>query len=203
MRTVARAVEPHLSCAMPEPDPPPPSPPPTLGAIFSGFFLIGICGFGGVLPWARWLLVERRQWLSADEFNDLLALCSFLPGPNIVNLSIAFGGRHHGVLGSAAAFFGLMGAPFCIALGLAMLYARFGGSPLLSRVCDAVAAAAAGMFLALAAKTAAPLFKRRSLVGYFFAALAFVGVGVLRLPLPWVMLTLAPLSILAAHFLEP
>ncbi len=199
MRTVACSVEPHLSCAMPEPDP----PPPTLAAILAGFFLIGICGFGGVLPWARWLLVERRQWLAPDEFNDLLALCSFLPGPNIVNLSIAFGARHHGVLGSAAAFLGLMGAPFLIALGLAMLYAHYGGSPILARFCDAVAAAAAGMFLSLAVKTAAPLFKRRSLVGYFFAALAFLGVGVFRLPLPWVMLTLAPVSILAAHFLEP
>lgn len=184
-------------------EPEPVSPPPTLGAIFSGFFLIGICGFGGVLPWARWLLVEQRRWLNADEFNDLLALCSFLPGPNIVNLAVSFGSRHHGVLGGATAFLGLMGAPFFIALGLAQLYAHYGSSPTLQRGCDAVAAAAAGMFLSLAIKTAAPLFKRRSLVGYCFAALAFLGVGVLRLPLPYVMLTLAPLSILAAHFLEP
>lgn len=184
-------------------EPEPVSNPPPVGAIFSGFFLIGICGFGGVLPWARWLLVQRRRWMTADDFNDLLALCSFLPGPNIVNLSVAFGARHHGMLGSAAAFFGLMGAPFCIVLGLASLYAHFGSSPVLQRSCDAVAAAAAGLFLSLAVKTAAPLFRRRSLVGYAFAALAFVAVGVLRLPLPYVMLTLAPLSILAAHFLEP
>lgn len=184
-------------------EPAPVSNPPSLGAIFRGFFLIGICGFGGVLPWARWLLVERRRWMSAADFNDLLALCSFLPGPNIVNLSVAFGARHHGVTGSAAAFFGLLGAPFLIVLGLATLYARFGGSPTLQRGCDAVAAAAAGLFLSLAVKTAAPLFQRRSLVGYGFAALAFVGVGVLRLPLPYVMLTLAPLSILTAHYLEP
>jgi len=73
--------------------------PPTIGALFAGFFSIGICGFGGVLPWARRMIVEQRRWLTAAEFTDLLALCQFLPGPNIINLSVALGSRFRGPRG--------------------------------------------------------------------------------------------------------
>ena len=62
-------------------------PSVSLAALFAGFFRIGMIGFGGVLPWARRMLVEQRKWLTAQEFTDLLALCQFLPGPNVVNLA--------------------------------------------------------------------------------------------------------------------
>jgi chromate transporter len=59
---------------------------PTTGALFRGFLALGLMGFGGVLPLARRMLVEERRWLSGAEFADLLGLCQFLPGGNVINL---------------------------------------------------------------------------------------------------------------------
>jgi chromate transporter len=47
-----------------------------------------LSGFGGVLVFARRAIVEKYRWMTADEFNETYALCHFLPGPNIVNLSL-------------------------------------------------------------------------------------------------------------------
>jgi chromate transporter len=94
-------------------------PPPSLRALFGGFFLIGMFGVGGVLAMARRIIVEERRWLSAAEFTDLLALCQFLPGPNVVNLSVALGGRFHGPAGAITALGGLLGGPVAVGLGLA------------------------------------------------------------------------------------
>ena len=66
---------------------------PSLPQLFLAFLTMSLSGFGGVLPWARRMLVEERRWMTAQEFNDAYALCQFLPGPNIVNLSVVFGSR--------------------------------------------------------------------------------------------------------------
>src|SRR5271154_3897022 len=99
-----------------------PPPAPSLREIFLSFVLVSIMGFGGVLPWARRMIVERRRWLTEAEFLDLLALCQFLPGPNICNLSIAVGARFHGVKGSAASLLGMILLPFVIVIALGALY---------------------------------------------------------------------------------
>ena len=65
----------------------------TTGALFWGFLKVGVSGFGGVLPIAHRMLVERRRWLTEQEFTEALSLSQFLPGPNIVNLSVIIGRR--------------------------------------------------------------------------------------------------------------
>src|SRR4030088_3129896 len=89
-----------------------PSPaPPSLFALFIAFAKISLAGFGGVLVWARRGIVDQHRWMTPDEFNQTYALCHFLPGPNIVNLSVVFGSRFRGVAGGLAAFAGLVGPP--------------------------------------------------------------------------------------------
>ena len=73
------------------------SPPPGLIALFVAFAKMSLAGFGGVLVFARRGIVERHRWMTADEFNETFALCHFLPGPNIVNLSVVFGARFRGL----------------------------------------------------------------------------------------------------------
>src|SRR4051794_29801895 len=68
----------------------------TVAALFLAFLKMGLSGFGGVLPWARRGLVEERGWLTEQEFAETLSLCQFLPGPNIVNVSIHVGARFQG-----------------------------------------------------------------------------------------------------------
>jgi len=165
-----------------------------LSSLFGGFFTIGICGFGGVLPWARRVIVEQRAWLSATEFNDLLALCQFLPGPNVINMSVAIGSRFAGLPGVAACFIGLMAAPMTIIIGLGIVYAHLADDPVVRRAFAALAAAASGLVLATALKIAAPL--RGEPVGIGIAVVSFLAIAVLRFPLLATMLVLAPLAIL-------
>ena len=171
-------------------------PVPSLSALFLGFLVTGLCGFGGVLPWARRTVVERRRWLSAGEFAELLGLCQFLPGPNVINLSIALGARFHGLAGALAAFGGLMAAPMAIVLLLGFAYARLGQIPAVQHALTGLAAAAAALVLATACRIAAPLCARP--LGAGVAALTFGTVAVLRLPLPLAVVVLLPVSVLLA-----
>src|SRR4051812_49528915 len=89
-------------------------------------------------------MVDDRRWMTAEEFNDLYALCNFLPGPNVVNFSAVFGGRIGGVAGALAALVGLLGPPFAVVLGIGTLYAYFGAVDALRRMFAAVVPAAPG-----------------------------------------------------------
>ena len=79
-------------------------PAPTACEIFMGFLGLGLTSFGGALPLARRTIVEQRRWLTAAEFTDLLGLCQFLPGGNVINLSVALGMRFRGLRGALAAY---------------------------------------------------------------------------------------------------
>jgi chromate transporter len=162
-------------------------PIPSLSDLFLAFLGIAMSGFGGVLPWARRMLVERRGWLTGPEFTDILGLCQFLPGPNIVNVSIAVGNRFHGLAGSLAALSGLIGGPVALMCAAGALYARIGGHSAVRDVFAGVAAAAAGLIVAMAVKMALPLFRERPLEAVPIALVGFVLVGLLRWPLVWVL----------------
>ena len=163
------------------------------GTMFLAFLEVGLLGFGGVLPFARRMIVEKRRWLTAAEFTDLLALCQFLPGPNICNMTIALGRRYHGLAGALASILGLMGAPVTIALGLGMAYARYGSLPPVAHAVAGLAAAASGLVLATAIKLGTPLRGRP--VGLMVAAASFVAIAIFRTPLLPTMLVLAPISV--------
>lgn len=177
-----------------------PPPPPTVSALFLGFLATGICGFGGVLPWARRSLVERRRWLTAAEFTETLSLCQFLPGGNVVNLSVAVGARFRGLPGAIAAFGGLMATPMAIVILLGLAYARVDQIPVVRHIFTGLSAAAAALVLATACRIAAPLHARP--VGAAVAVVTFVAIAVFRLPLPLVIAALAPVGVLLAWQVE-
>jgi chromate transporter len=170
---------------------------PGLLELFMAFAKMSLAGFGGVLVFARRATVDKHRWMSADEFNETFALCHFLPGPNIVNLSVVFGARIRGVAGSIAAFSGLLGPPFLIVTALAMIYARYGDVPVLRRILDGVSCAAVGLLLAVTWRMMLPLVRQRDPVAIGLLVAVFVAVGVLRWPLPQVLLVAVPVSIAA------
>ncbi len=169
---------------------------PTCAELAQGFCEIGLLGFGGVLPWARRMVVEQRRWLTGPEFTDLLALCQFLPGPNVVNLSVALGARFQGGRGALAALVALLVAPVAIVILLGALYARYASLPLVRGAFTGLAAAASGLVVANAAKIAWPI--RHRVRPMLVAVLAFAALALLRLPLLPTLLVLAPVSILIA-----
>jgi chromate transporter len=172
------------------------APPPTLLELFIGFGTIGLYGFGGVLPWARWMMVDKRRWLTSAEFVDLLSLCQFLPGANIVNVSTCVGVRFHGLKGAVVCFVGLMAAPIVIVLLLVMLYDAYGHLPAIESAFRGVSAAAAGLIVGMAIKIGLPYRTNIRVMG--FAAAALIAVVFLKIPLIWVLATVMPASIITA-----
>jgi chromate transporter len=171
---------------------------PTLAELFRAFVVVSVSGFGGALPWARRMIVEKRAWMTAEEFNETFSLSQFLPGPNLINFCVVFGSRFGGVAGAAVALAGLLGPPLVIVTILGALYAHFGDLATLSRILGGIASAASGLIIATVAKMAAPMFLKRWNFGPPVAIAAFTGVALMHWPLPWVFAVLAPISVALA-----
>ena len=106
-----------------------------------------------------------------------------------------FGSRFRGIPGSLAAFTGLLGPPVLIVTILAALYARYGEIDALRRILAGVSCAAVGLLISAVFRMAAPLVKRRDLIGLAVLAAVFIAIGLARLPLQVVLLVAIPLSI--------
>jgi chromate transporter len=190
---------------MPGPGPAPdalPSPQPGLIELFVAFARMSLAGFGGVLVFARRAIVEQHRWMSAEEFNETFALCHFLPGPNIVNLTMVFGSRFRGIAGGIAAFAGLLAPPTLIMTILAVLYQHFGQVEALRRILAGVSCAAVGLLLSVIYRMMMPLVKKRDVVALVLLAAVFVAIGIARLPMPAVLLVGTPLSIAVTLFMR-
>jgi chromate transporter len=175
---------------------------PTHAELFLAFFKITLSGFGGTLPWTRRMFVEEKRWMTAEEFNEAYALCQFLPGPNIVNLTSVFGSRMRGPTGALAAWSGFLLVPFFTMLVAAILYERYGDVDAVRRVLAGIAPAAAGLLIATVAKMAVPMFRSFGPAPFVLIAVA-IAIGLLRWPLLLVLIVLAPTSVALAFWRRP
>ena len=164
--------------------------------LFLTFSRITLSGFGGVMFWARRSLVERERWLTERQFVELLTLGQLLPGPPGLNLTVMVGYRFGGWTGAAAAVSGFLVWPCLVVIGMGVLYQHYGAVPQVQRALAGMSIVAAALLFATFIKMAKVLPPRWR--PWLFVMLAFVGVGVLRWPLFWVMGALAPLALFAA-----
>lgn len=165
----------------------------TRHALFLGWMRIGLTGFGGVLAVARRVLVEDRGWLTGPEFTELLSIGQVLPGPNVINVSVAVGDRYHGPVGSLLSIVGLMLAPIAIVLTLGALYVEFGESPLTQGIVRGLAPAAAGLMVATGIKMA--LAEIRRPWKFLIVLIGFILIGLMRWPLLQVLPVLAVIGV--------
>ena len=172
--------------------------PPGLLELFLAFSGIAVMGFGGVMPFARRMLVEQRRWMTPDEFNEAYSLAQFLPGGNIINMSVVVGRRFQGALGALISVAGLVSGPTFIMIGFGIAYARYGEVPAVQNALAGVAAAAAGLILSMAAKMAVPMIRKGALLPASIAVLAFVAVALAQVSLLVVVAVLAPISVALA-----
>src|ERR1700756_481762 len=170
--------------APPVPDLPLPTktPPPGVITLFIAFARMSLACFGGALAFARRGLVEEHKWMTGEACNETFALCHFLPGPNIVNLSVVFGSRFAGFPGAIAAFAGLVGPPMALVMVIAVLYAHFGELEVLRRILAGISCGAVGLLLAVVVKMLMPLLKRWDISGIVLMIAVFVAIGIFRLP---------------------
>lgn len=146
--------------------------------------------------WARYVLIERRRWLTEREFLDLLVLAQVLPGPNVLNLTVMVGYRFGGWSGAAAAVAGFLACPCLIVIAMGALYQQYGALPQVQRALAGMSIVASGLLLGVVFKLARVL--PRNWRACVFGLLAFVSVGIFRWPLPWVVGVLAPFAVAAA-----
>ena len=164
--------------------------------IFLTFARIGASGFGGVNFWIRRVLIQEKRWITDEEYLEGLAIGQILPGPNVYNLTVMLGYRFGGLRGAFAAIAGLVGAPLAFMVALGLLYQRYADVPILERALTGMTAVAAGLLLANVAGIATAL--PRKVLPWMFLAAAFVGTGILRFPLLYVMGALAPFALASA-----
>jgi chromate transporter len=164
------------------------------------FSRLAMQGFGGVLPVAQRELVERRQWLTKEQFVEALSIGQVLPGPNIVNMALMIGDRFFGLRGAFAALIGLIALPLLLVLTLAALYLQFASEPLVAGALRGMGAVAAGLILAMALKLLPSL--ARNPLGRALCATALLatlaGVGALRWPIAYAVLGIGGAAVLVA-----
>jgi chromate transporter len=173
------------------------TPPRSLAQLFLGFLSIGARSFGGVLPWAYRVMVEERRWLSNADFTETIALCQFLPGPNVGNAAIVLGKRWFGVSGALVAFLGLMALPFVWVLALFAVYADYAADPVVRAVVTGVGAAGAGLFVGTAVKLGRGLVRKPAAL--VLIAGMFLCIAVARMSLAIVLPVALLIALLAAR----
>ncbi|MBC7413923.1 MAG: chromate transporter [Herminiimonas sp.] len=180
--------------------------PASLRDLFVSFTLLALQGFGGVLAIVQREMVEKKRWMTQEEFVEDWAVAQIMPGPNVVNLALMIGGRYFGLAGAMAALAGMLALPLVIVLLLGLGYAHFADHPGLAGALRGMAAVAAGLIAATGIKMV-PVLKRHPLPLPFCVAvcgMVFLMVAVLRWPLAYVLLgTGIPTCILTWRRLKP
>ncbi|CDG82482.1 chromate transporter [Janthinobacterium agaricidamnosum] len=182
------------------PAPPPPAAPPdlprprpsSLGDLFISFTLLALQGFGGVLAVVQRELVDRKRWLTQEEFIEDWAVAQIMPGPNVANLALMVGGRYFGLKGALSALAGMLAVPLVLVILLGLLYTRFGDHPNLTGALRGMAAVSAGLIAATGLKLAAAL-KKHPLPLYLSVCICLLGVlsvAVMHWPLFYILLVL-------------
>ena len=158
--------------------------------LFLSFTWLALQGFGGVLAVVQRELVEKKRWMTREQFVEDWAVAQIMPGPNVVNLSLMIGGRYFGLPGALAALAGMLAAPLVLVLLLAALYGSVADTAAAQGALRGMGAVAAGLITATGIKLIAALGKNPMGLGVCsgLAALTFVAIGLMRWPLAWVLL---------------
>ena len=164
--------------------------PRSVGDLFFSFTWLALQGFGGVLAVVQREIVEKKRWLTTDEFLEDWAVAQVLPGPNVINLALMIGDRYFGLRGAIAAVAGMLAVPLAVILVLALLYAHYAGNPQVAGALRGMGAVAGGLIAATGIKLMPAL--RRHPLGFAvclgIVALVFGAIALARIPLGWVLL---------------
>jgi len=166
--------------------------PESLTDLFVSFTVMALQGFGGVLAVVQRELVEKKGWLTREEFIEEWSVAQIMPGPNVVNLAIVLGARYFGLRGAMVAVAGMLAVPLLVVVALALVYAQYAGNPHVAGALRGMGAVAAGLITATGLKLSGALKKHPLGVGMaaLLAVATFVAIALLRLPLIWVLLGL-------------
>lgn len=176
--------------------------PESLKDLFFSFSRLATQGFGGVLAYMERELVERKRWLTREEFVGEWAVARTMPGPAALNLSIMVGARYYGWRGALAAMGGMFMFPTMLIILLAIGYAKFGEHPRVIGALQGMGAVAAALFIATGLKLLTA-FKSNPLgliVCSALTVLTFVGIALFHWNVVHTMLGLGGVACVMAYF---
>ena len=175
--------------------------PQSLKDLFIGFTVMALQGFGGVMVSAQRELVEVRRWMTNEEFVEDWAVAQIMPGPNVINMALMYGGRQFGVRGALVAMAGLLTIPLMLVLLLALVYTQYATHPGVAGALRGMGAVAAGLIMATGIKLI-PAVKMNVLgraLCIVMGVATFVSLALLRLPLLYVLPSLGLVACALAY----
>lgn len=104
--------------------------------MFKAFFKVGAFTIGGgyaMLPFIQDEVVEKHQWLTTEEFLDVLAIAEVTPGPVAVNTSTYVGYKLKGVKGAIVCTLGTILPSFLIILLIVTSLWKYRNNPIIDR----------------------------------------------------------------------
>lgn len=169
--------------------------------LFLSFTVLALQGFGGVLAVVQRELVERKGWLTNEEFIEQWSVAQIMPGPNVINLGIMIGQRSFGVSGACAVLAGLLTLPLIALLSLAALYSTVSDQAWVQASLRGMNSVVAGLIIATALKLSSALSKNPLgiVLSVVLVLLTFIFVAVLHAPLLYVLFSLAGVSCITAY----
>jgi chromate transporter len=175
--------------------------PASVRALFWAFSWLALQGFGGVLAVVQRELVDKRQWLTLEEFVEDWAVAQIMPGANVVNLSLIVGDRYFGWRGALAALAGMLALPLVVVLVLTVSLSGVADQPVVQGALRGMGAVSAGLIAGTGLKLMVAL--RTNAMGRAVCAalaiLTFIAIGLLRIPLMWVLLGLGAPAMARAY----
>jgi chromate transporter len=170
--------------------------PRDLRDLFFSFTFLALQGFGGVMVIVYRELVEKKGWLTDDEFLEDWSVAQLLPGANIINLALIIGNRYFGLRGALAALTGMMMAPLVVVIALTLIYTRYADYPGVIGALHGMGAVVAGLIGAtglrlLKSLRASPLPKPLCIA---ILICCFLMIAIMRWPLGYALLGLGLIS---------
>lgn len=118
--------------------------------IFTLFFRIGMFTIGGgyaMLPLIQKEVVDKKSWMSEEEFLDAISLTNSLPGPLATNAATFVGYRVSKVKGALAAVIGAVLPSIIIILIIASFFKNAADYPIVQNIFNAVRPAVVALIL--------------------------------------------------------
>jgi chromate transporter len=147
----------------------------SLARLCSYFLWLGTTGFGGPIALAGYMqrdLVERRRWISREEYLEGLALAQLAPGPLAAQLAIYLGYLRAGMLGASLVGLVFIGPSFLMVFAIAAAYVRYGGLPWMQPAFYGVGAAVVAIIARSAWKLARMVLRQERILWGIFLVLA-------------------------------
>jgi len=171
---------------------------PTPLQLFLIFSRVGLTSFGGGT--SGWLLIEfvqRRPWMTEEEFFNGLSISQALPGVNVKNMAVWIGYHLRGTSGAVASMMGILLPPAVFIVLLGTIFAKLARFDLTHIALEGAVAGAVGLSATMGL-VAAWKVPRKALPMVLMTG-TFVCIAILRMPLVWTVLAAGVIGVVTAY----